>query len=541
MSFTTNPEGQSLIQGTIDAVSQTVDITSPNSGTSVIQITGTWVGSIVVEGSNDSTNWSPISSVNSDSKLFQPAITESGSYVSPTNGFKLLRLISDSWTSGTASISVHGADAASVVRTDTTIRGSSGNIAEVDIRGNQLIKVGESNQLDIWGRIRTSLPTTLFELNFNFNDRPLSMHTLLETGGTSTYDYNTSGVNMAVTTASGSRVIRQTRRYFRYITGKGVNVFTTSVCEPAKAGLVQEWGFFDDNDGMFVRYDNDGLKAVVRSSTSGSPVDIVIDQADWNLDKMDGTGPSGFVLDPAKYNVWIVDFAWQGAGGVRFGIYNNAEVIYFHQYKPSNDLEAPFTRIAVLPVRYEIRNESATASASTMYQGTLGIVVDDSGNLSEAAVQFSASRGVSLKSIGTTFTPLLAIRPKLTFNGNENRVPIRVDDLEVTSETQVIQYQIIKNATLTGASFNSVSDHSAMEFDIAATSYTGGEKISEGYVLANSQGNRVNSGSATQAISKLNYLGLNIQGTEAENIVIVARTITSTSNSLAVIGWEEFQ
>lgn len=541
MSFSINLQGQQVIQASIDGVGQSIDITSPNSGTSVIIVEGTWDASFKVQGANGNSNYVDIISYEINDKIFQTTIDENGTYKSNTNGFEFLRITTDSYTSGTANFFIHGSDATSIITTQSNILGKSGHVAEIDSLGNQKVKFGESNQLDMWGRIRTSLPFTLFELNFTFSEQPLNMYTITETGGTSTYNYNTSGMDMQVNTTSGSRVVRQTRRYFRYITGKGIRILTTTTCESAKEGLVQEWGFFDDIDGMFIRYDNTSLKAVIRSSTSGTSSDIEIPQSSWNLDKLDGTGPSGTILDPTKYIVWVIDFAWQGTGGVRFGIYHNANVVYFHQYKPSNTLETAFTRTAVLPIRYEMRNVATTSSASTMYHGTLGVVIDASSNLSESAIQFSSSREASSKSIGTTLAPLMSIRPKLTFNSNINRVPINSTNIDVTSETQILYYQILKNATLTGASFNSSSDNSAVEFDIAATSYTGGQKISEGYVLANSQGNRINIQKSDANLDKLNFIGLNIQGTVAENIVIVARTLTSTSSCLASMFWEEFQ
>lgn len=415
--------------------------------------------------------------------------------------------------------------------------------AKVDSEGNQFVSVKfqENSILDAWSRLRVSLPTTSFELNFNFSDRPLTMNTEVVSGGTSVYSYNKSGIEMTVPSTNGASVIRQTKRYFKYVTGKGTTCLTAVACNSGKSGLVQEWGMFDINDGWFFRYSNTSLSAVIRSSTSGSPIETVINQADWNIDKLDGTGPSGITVDPTKYNVWLLDFAWQGAGGVRFGLFFNGSVVYCHEFQPSNTLTVPFTRTPVLPIRYQISNIQTTSGSSTMLHGTLGLVIDNSGNLIEPALQFSASREASGLNVDTTLVPIITIRPKLLFNSNVNRVPIEITNVNISTESQIVYYQILKNVSLTGSSFISASSNSCIEYDVSATSFSGGEKLSEGYVLASSQGNTRNLASAEAFLNKLNFLSLNVAGNSQENISVVCRTVTSTSLTFVDIVWEEFQ
>ena len=47
--------------------------------------------------------------------------------------------------------------------------------------------------------------------------------------------------------------------------------------------------------------------------------DIRVPQSQWNIDKADGTGPSGFVLDITKIQMAYIDYSWYGAGKIRFG------------------------------------------------------------------------------------------------------------------------------------------------------------------------------------------------------------------------------
>ena len=116
---------QKHISGTITAAGQTVDLTSPNRATSIVEVVGTWVGTLVVEGSNDGVTFYTVTSLNRATNSLTTAITASGAYDANTNGFQSLQIRASAWTSGTASISVYGSDAASLINTVGYVRGAT--------------------------------------------------------------------------------------------------------------------------------------------------------------------------------------------------------------------------------------------------------------------------------------------------------------------------------------------------------------------------------------------------------------------------------
>lgn len=68
-----------------------------------------------------------------------------------------------------------------------------------------------------------------------------------------------------------------------------------------------------------------------------------INQANFNGDKLDGTGPSGFTIDPTKGNVFEIGIQYLGFGSIDFSIEiasdsNNPEWVVFHTLKPQNTL-----------------------------------------------------------------------------------------------------------------------------------------------------------------------------------------------------------
>ena len=97
-------------------------------------------------------------------------------------------------------------------------------------------------------------------------------------------------------------------------------------------------------------------------------IDTKIPQSQWNMDKLDGTGPSGMTLDITKMQMWFIDYAWYGAGTVRFGIRNNkGDIIYCHRIVHGNAQVEAYMRSGNLPARYEVNTlYPITTTTSTL-------------------------------------------------------------------------------------------------------------------------------------------------------------------------------
>jgi hypothetical protein len=82
--------------------------------------------------------------------------------------------------------------------------------------------------------------------------------------------------------------------------------------------------------------------------------DLKIPQSQWNLDKMDGTGPSGYTLDLTKMQMFYIDYSWYGAGYVRWGFRAaDGTVTYCHKLQNNNVNTEAYMRSGNLPARYE--------------------------------------------------------------------------------------------------------------------------------------------------------------------------------------------
>ena len=82
--------------------------------------------------------------------------------------------------------------------------------------------------------------------------------------------------------------------------------------------------------------------------------DLKIPQSQWNLDRMDGTGPSGYNIDLSKMQMFYIDYSWYGAGYVRWGVRaTDGTVTYCHKLQNNNANTEAYMRSGNLPARYE--------------------------------------------------------------------------------------------------------------------------------------------------------------------------------------------
>ena len=86
----------------------------------------------------------------------------------------------------------------------------------------------------------------------------------------------------------------------------------------------------------------------------------------WNLDRLDGTGPSGYLLDGTKMQMLMIQYTWYGAGFIDFGVRGpRGDYIFCHRIMNNNFNYQAYMRSGNLPARYQAIND-------TPYQILLG-------------------------------------------------------------------------------------------------------------------------------------------------------------------------
>jgi len=84
---------------------------------------------------------------------------------------------------------------------------------------------------------------------------------------------------------------------------------------------------------------------------------LKVPQTSWNIDRCDGSGPTGFTLDPTKMQMVYIDYTWYGAGFIRWGFRTtDGNVTYVHKMQNNNVNNVAYMRSGNLPARYEVNN-----------------------------------------------------------------------------------------------------------------------------------------------------------------------------------------
>lgn len=344
------------------------------------------------------------------------------------------------------------------------------------------ISIGGTNT-DAFGRLRVSQPYTLLDSQSRYS-ADNQFDTAVTGTGSSTFNTNQSSVSLAVTGGGVGSVVRQTYRVFPYQPGKGLLVLATFTMDSSTSvNLTQRVGYFNTDNGVFFQK-LDGVNSfVLRTNTSGTPSDArAVTQANWNGDKLDGTGASGLTLDLDHPQILWMDFEWLGVGSVRCGFIINGEYIVCHTFNTANVYGTTvYMTTAILPVRYEIT--STAAVAATLTQICCSVVSE--GGFEQTSVDHVARRTTVFTNIDTTatFFPIVSIRLAAGRTGAVV-LPNRVQFLPLTNQNYEIA--LLKNPTLTGATWAAtVSSDSNVEYDVAATAISAtGTIVQTDYITA---------------------------------------------------------
>lgn len=390
------------------------------------------------------------------------------------------------------------------------------------------VEYADSGAIDAFGRLRVATPYTLFESKQLYDkDTGKVIWDEVISGGTSVW--SDSAVNMSVTT-NNQYVIRQTKMRFNYQPGKSILCIFTGVMN-TEAGVVKRIGYF--NSGITPPYtplngyyfENNGTAAYVVINRNGTPNAIA--QADWNIDKMDGNGPSGITINWAKAQILAVDFEWLGVGRVRFGIVVNGLLYYIHEFLHSNNIESVYTLSPNNPVRYEIRS---TGGAGTLVH--ICATVKSEGGIDPVGFTSGASNGITGIS---TSSPVILVAVRLKSTHLDKIFSILSGSVLTTTANSNARWFLSINPTYNGVlTFNSLNDKSGVEVAIgtsANTLLTNGLVLHDGYLSSQARGD-------TATLASLLRAGAAIDGTR-DIIALCAQSLSGVMNFLGALNWAE--
>jgi hypothetical protein len=385
----------------------------------------------------------------------------------------------------------------------------------------------------MFGRTKVSEPVTLFDSQHRYKS---SGDYSDFTSGTASVTHNTNQSTELLTigTALGDKITRESKRVFPYQPGKSLQIMQTFVFAPAKTNLRQRAGYFSRTNGYYLELDGTQLAFVRRSYVTGELIETRVYQSEWNMDKLDGTGPSDVALDISKAQIMFSEYEWLGAGSVRLGFAIDGNFIVAHQFNHSNHVDSVYITTASLPIRFEIENLGTTSSSSSMKQICASVI--SNGGYTRRTEAWSAARTETVN-ISSSYYPLVAIR----------MASGRTDSVIIPSGLTVLpiaqgnyEWALIRNAAITGGTWTTHTPSTGnVEYNISATSITGGTAVVEGLMSSSNQAN-----TAVTLDSNLLRWDLQLGRTNADTpvsdtLTLVVRSLGGTQSAIGSISWSD--
>ena len=407
--------------------------------------------------------------------------------------------------------------------------------AMVDTSKGFPVTLAPSTNFDAFSRLRVSEPVTLFDSSHRYQDNGL-WSSLSAVGGIYSFNSNQGLMDLTVNTLSGSSVIRETTKVFSYQPGKGLLTMNTFVMAPSSNNLRQRVGYFGKNNGFYFQLNDNQISFVKRTSVNGSVVEIIKDKSEWNGDKLDGAGLSGFTLDITKAQILWMDFEWLGVGTVRMGFVINGQFIICHSFHHANIEPTTYITTACLPVRYEITNKGSTNVSHTLKQICSTVISE--GGYELRGAQYAATIPIGtprdLTNLGT-FYPIISLRLKST---REDAIAI-LSALSLLGITNNANYnwKIIGKTITSGGTWIPAENGSSVEYNLTATSFSEGKTLASGFTVGSNQG------PVPVNLSKEDLFKFQLERDSLSNvyyeIVLAVASDTAGADVYASMDWEE--
>jgi hypothetical protein len=419
--------------------------------------------------------------------------------------------------------------------------------------------------IDSFERLRVSDARIAFEGTFGALTPTLST-TIWEVGtvgagSTEALTTNLYGVNLTlpVTTAVGRWI--QSYNHVRYAPGISTLFRGTFNFNSIGTGIRSRIGMFTDQgtfpstagDGFFLENDAGSIAVVRRYMTQGAGSEERVLQANWNVDKLNGTGASGVNLNWAMAQHMVVEYQWLGVGTIRFGFEcGTAGTVWCHEMVSVNAVAEAWCRTGSLPCRAETYNY-ATAAISNFT--LINMTVIQEGDVADLRGwrYFGGTSGATAKVGGltaATWYPVMGVRAAGTNDLTKRAriIPVSVSftvAVVATGPTALQVGLLMLGTPNTGATYAVTTGGSGTVIDIAATAATAitGTTVWNA-IIPNVVGTYTFDLSTWN--DNANLIGTAASGTQAitgaGNLTVVAgpiQTATVGATIVAALNWKE--
>lgn len=280
-------------------------------------------------------------------------------------------------------------------------------------------------------------------------------------------------------------VILQTKETYRYQPGRisGFTFGTRCNIDPRMTENKAEWGVANDTDQYIFQLAGPTLSIIRRSTvplTQGSidkstkspiaqqyingpdwletrdaEIDLItgksktpyyelkVPQYSWNIDGLDGSGPSGYTVDIKNVTMWKIEFSWYGAIGALFYAYipvgnGEARWVKVHRIVIENLLTRANLQDPYFKMRYnlQINNRSESIEPQYVYKYGSSVYIDGGDEGTKKLFNFSSDIRTVPQDVDTNpntatqqnrLEPVLGIYPKRFLKNSDGvEIPSRV-------------------------------------------------------------------------------------------------------------------
>jgi len=313
---------------------------------------------------------------------------------------------------------------------------------------------------DAFQRLRVSDPAYRFDSQLTYQIDADLWDSSVATSATIAHDSAMRAATLTAAASNGSKAVLQSHYAAPYTPGRGQLAFVTFIFGATpSAGVSRRAGLYDEtNDvGIYLEQTSAAVNVVLKPGGTGYATQTIA-QASWNIDPMDGTGPSGITLDLTKTQIFIVQYQALYVGRVTLAFDIGGEIVPVHAFDHSNVIAYPYISNANLPVHYSIRT---TAAAGGEMKAVCASVISEGGqNLEEIPGRAFVSAGT----VGNSATgTLLVIRAKAQINSINQLALAIPTSLDVAVQDAGCWCEVRRNATVTAGDFTDVSALSMIE------------------------------------------------------------------------------
>ena len=392
---------------------------------------------------------------------------------------------------------------------------------------------------DAFGRLRVSNPDYRFDGQFTYNIPSDLWDSAFNSTGTVTYDSTNRMAN--VTCATNGTAVLQSHKFAPYTPGRSqLALLSFLLGSTPSFNTARRVGYFDGTNGIYLEQTPSGLNLTLASSTSNG--NQVANQSAWNIDKLDGTGPSGIAFDPTKVQIMAISLQALYSGRVLIGFDINGILWPVHQFTHANKITSPYIASASLPIRYESRS---TGTNTISMNGICGSIISEGGGALAAIPGRTFGTGSDSSISVTTRRPVLSIQANKTFNGISCTGVILPNTFSIVSVSTNVYVELVRNGVLTGASWSNVDANSIAQVDTSATGISGGSTVFSTVISAGGGGGGGIPGSIQFPISENLLNRLVIAYSQLLNTSdVLSIVVTSSSGSSAIISalvWKEIR